>query len=547
MIKKVLKIDLIISTVLINIFSLALPIYVIQALTRYLSHGISETLYVLTVGTLFAVILELFLRNYRITALELDQKKDNSKTSNYFQKLSEINFEDKNLKLVQDLPQKLKKYRIQSSNNEISTLTSLLDSPFIIVHLAIIYLLSKTVFLLFILFVIISYALKALSSKAQSLEKSAFSNGRDKNNYFEKEFINNFQTLSLYADIKKYLKQFENQEKKINKTQKTYFSLLQKFDFNTSFIRSLLSMFVIFIACISIYEGEMEIGVLIALNIIIAKTFSPIISFYDLIKKINASQLDKDFDSLSKIYPIRDGKLTLKKSLGKIELRKVSLQYPEHQISVFEDFSLIFEPGSVTVITGKNGVGKSTLYRIITGIQKPDKGEILIDNINIEQIKQDIFKKQFISVPQEPSFFEGTIKENFSAVNEELSNDNIISAISNSNLGEFLGETEKGIDTFIDSKGSKFSLGIKKRLALARASLTNGSIVIFDEPTEGLDQEGANLYYKYLNEAMKLKKTIIILSHDKEIIKGADNIINLNNFSKPTIFSRSKLKNKTNE
>jgi len=547
MIKKVLKIDLIISTVLINIFSLALPIYVIQALTRYLSHGISETLYVLTVGTLFAVILELFLRNYRITALELDQKKDNSKTSNYFQKLSEINFEDKNLKLVQDLPQKLKKYRIQSSNNEISTLTSLLDSPFIIVHLAIIYLLSKTVFLLFILFVIISYALKALSSKAQSLEKSAFSNGRDKNNYFEKEFINNFQTLSLYADIKKYLKQFENQEKKINKTQKTYFSLLQKFDFNTSFIRSLLSMFVIFIACISIYEGEMEIGVLIALNIIIAKTFSPIISFYDLIKKINTSQLDKDFDSLSKIYPIRDGKLTLKKSLGKIELRKVSLQYPEHQISVFEDFSLIFEPGSVTVITGKNGVGKSTLYRIITGIQKPDKGEILIDNINIEQIKQDIFKKQFISVPQEPSFFEGTIKENFSAVNEELSNDNIISAISNSNLGEFLGETEKGIDTFIDSKGSKFSLGIKKRLALARASLTNGSIVIFDEPTEGLDQEGANLYYKYLNEAMKLKKTIIILSHDKEIIKGADNIINLNNFSKPTIFSRSKLKNKTNE
>ena len=547
MIKKVLKIDLIISTVLINIFSLALPIYVIQALTRYLSHGISETLYVLTVGTLFAVILELFLRNYRITALELDQKKDNSKTSNYFQKLSEINFEDKNLKLVQDLPQKLKKYRIQSSNNEISTLTSLLDSPFIIVHLAIIYLLSKTVFLFFILFVIISYALKALSSKAQSLEKSAFSNGRDKNNYFEREFINNFQTVSLYADIKKYLKQFENQEKKINKTQKTYFSLLQKFDFNTSFIRSLLSMFVIFIACISIYEGEMEIGVLIALNIIIAKTFSPIISFYDLIKKINTSQLDKDFDSLSKIYPIRDGKLTLKKSLGKIELRKVSLQYPEHQISVFEDFSLIFEPGSVTVITGKNGVGKSTLYRIITGIQKPDKGEILIDNINIEQIKQDIFKKQFISVPQEPSFFEGTIKENFSAVNEELSNDNIISAISNSNLGEFLGETEKGIDTFIDSKGSKFSLGIKKRLALARASLTNGSIVIFDEPTEGLDQEGANLYYKYLNEAMKLKKTIIILSHDKEIIKGADNIINLNNFSKPTIFSRSKLKNKTNE
>ncbi len=541
MLRKLFKIDLIVSTILINILSLALPLYVIQALTRYLNHGISDTLYVLTIGTFFALILELFLRNYRIISLEESQLNDNRKSNNYFQKLSEINFEDKKLSLIKDLPQRLKKYRVLSNNNEINIITSLLDSPFIIVHLIIIYLLSKPVFLLFILFIIIGYLLKIFSSKSQRIKQNKLNNDKDKNHYLEKDFLKNFQTISLYSDIDKYFKKFKEQEKKINKNQKSFFTLIQKFEFNTAFIRSLLSMLVIFVACISIYEGQMEIGVLIALNILIAKTFSPIINFYDLIKNMNYGDLDNDFNSLSKLYPKRNGKITLKKCNGKIELRKISLQYPEHKISIFENLSLKFEKGSITVVTGDNGIGKSTLFRIITGIQKPDKGEILIDNINIEQISQENFKNYFVSVTQEPIFLEGTIKENFLSINDGITDNNIVSAISRFNLDEYLGETEKGIETLIDNEGSKFSLGIKKRLALARASLTDGPIIIFDEPTEGMDREGSKIYYKYLNEAKKENKTIIILSHDKEIIKGANNIINLNHLKQPDFIFRNKL------
>jgi len=541
MLRKLFKIDLIVSTILINILSLALPLYVIQALTRYLNHGISDTLYVLTIGTFFAIILELFLRNYRIISLEESQLNDNRKSNNYFQKLSEINFEDKKLRLIKDLPQRLKKYRVLSNNNEINIITSLLDSPFIIVHLTIIYLLSKPVFLLFILFIIIGYLLKIFSSKRQRIKQNKLNNDKDKNHYLEKDFLKNFQTISLYSDIDKYFKKFKEQEKKINKNQKSFFTLIQKFEFNTAFIRSLLSMLVIFVACISIYEGQMEIGVLIALNILIAKTFSPIINFYDLIKNMNYGDLDNDFNSLSKLYPKRNGKITLKKCNGKIELRKISLQYPEHKISIFENLSLKFEKGSITAVTGDNGIGKSTLFRIITGIQKPDKGEILIDNINIEQISQENFKNYFVSVTQEPIFLEGTIKENFLSINNEITDNNIVSAISRFNLDEYLGETEKGIDTLIDNEGSKFSLGIKKRLALARASLTDGPVIIFDEPTEGLDREGSKIYYKFLNEAKKENKTIIILSHDKEIIKGANHIINLNHLKQPDFIFRNKL------
>ena len=183
MLNKILRFDLIVSTIFINIFSLALPLYVIQALTRYLNHGISETLYVLTIGTFFAIVLELFLRNYRIIALEAIQLKDNTRTINYFQKISEIDFENKNLKQIKDLPQRLKKYRIFSSNNEINNILNLLDSPFIIIHLIIIYLPSKAVFVLFILFIIISYLIKIFTFRKQIVNKKALNKYRDKNHY----------------------------------------------------------------------------------------------------------------------------------------------------------------------------------------------------------------------------------------------------------------------------------------------------------------------------------------------------------------------------
>lgn len=547
MLNKILRFDLIVSTIFINIFSLALPLYVIQALTRYLNHGISETLYVLTIGTFFAIVLELFLRNYRIIALEAIQLKDNTRTINYFQKISEIDFENKNLKLIKDLPQRLKKYRIFSSNNEINNILNLLDSPFIIIHLIIIYLLSKAVFVLFILFIIISYLIKIFTFRKQIANKKELNKYRDKNHYLEKSFLNEFHTISLYTSIKSYFKKFEEQEKKISQSQKRNFTSLQKIEFNQAFMKSLLTMFVIFIACISIYNGKMEIGVLIALNILIAKTYTPLINFYDLLNNINNSALDRDFNSLLELYPKRNGKIILKKCKGKIELKKITLQYPEHKIPIFENLSLKFESGSVTAITGENGIGKSTLFRIITGVQKPDVGEILIDDTNIEQIKQEHLNKNFVSVTQDPVFFEGTIRENLLSVNQSITDNDIISTIENFDLYKYLGKTENGIDTTIDFNTSKFSLGIKKRLGLARASLTNGSIIIFDEPTEGLDREGAKIYYKYLNEAKQKNKTIIILSHDNELIKGANNIINLNNLKKPDFISKNKFSKVKND
>ena len=117
-------------------------------------------------------------------------------------------------------------------------------------------------------------------------------------------------------------------------------------------------------------------------------------------------------------------------------------------------------------------------------------------------------------------------------MNNELTNNDIIKALSLSDLESFLGQSKEGINTKIKYRSQLLSLGIKKRLALARARLSKGKIIIFDEPTEGLDERGLNLFYNFFNQEIKSGKTLIIFSQDKNLVKIGHNIIDLN--KKPT-------------
>jgi ATP-binding cassette subfamily C protein LapB len=152
----------------------------------------------------------------------------------------------------------------------------------------------------------------------------------------------------------------------------------------------------------------------------------------------------------------------------------------------------------------------------------------------LEQIDQSWWTQQIVAVPQEPEFFDGSILSNLDLRGAKQSEGEIREALASVGLGKFVDESPEGLDTTLGNPGNKFNLGFRKRLALARASLTNGKLVIMDEPTEGLDATGSQLFYGYLNKAIKSAKTVVVLSHDPAIIKGAGTLVNLDD----TISSR---------
>ena len=106
----------------------------------------------------------------------------------------------------------------------------------------------------------------------------------------------------------------------------------------------------------------------------------------------------------------------------------------------------------------------------------------------------------------------------------------IFDALEKVGLQKFIDQSPNGVATNLSSDKLKYNLGFRKRLALARASLSSGNLILMDEPTEGLDKAGAKIFYDYLNECIGAQKTVVVLSHDPAIIKGAGTLINLDNY-----------------
>ena len=175
------------------------------------------------------------------------------------------------------------------------------------------------------------------------------------------------------------------------------------------------------------------------------------------------------------------------------------------------------------------------MFNLIAGTLAPSEGRALFDDVNAEQIDHDWWRGQLVAVPQEPEFFHDTIYNNLLSVNSNASSIDISKALSDVGLMSFINQTEDGLDTNLNSNKGQYNLGFRKRLALARASLSKGAIILMDEPTEGLDTAGAKIFYDFLNGSIVDRKTVIVLSHDPAIIRGASTLINLDTKPTPSI------------
>ena len=205
------------------------------------------------------------------------------------------------------------------------------------------------------------------------------------------------------------------------------------------------------------------------------------------------------------------------------------------ETKILNGISLSINAGETHAVMGPNGSGKTTLAKLLTGLLDPSRGQILAGGIDLQQIAPDWWRKQFIYLPQEPYFINGSIRENFNAFNPDLTAQEIRKLLVDVGLESLADENPGGLDQPVGKAGTNFSLGVRRRLALARALSHDGPLAILDEPTEGIDAIGASYVYRIMNEMVRNGKTIIACSHDREIIRGAHLFLDLNERPRPVI------------
>jgi ATP-binding cassette subfamily C protein LapB len=221
-----------------------------------------------------------------------------------------------------------------------------------------------------------------------------------------------------------------------------------------------------------------------------------------------------------------------------LEFRDVSYVLPGATTPLFESLSLNIKPGAILVIRGSNGTGKTTLTRLIAGILEPVRGNILADGLDLRQASSDWWRKQIVYLPQEPTLLNTSIRENLTILNAEINPQLFSRIITSAGLTNYLDESPLGLETQITDNGRNLSLGIRRRLALARALTTEGMLVVFDEPTEGMDNDGVSCIFSTMKDLATRGRTIVVVSHDPKIVRGAHVVIDLNAKPMPKVTER---------
>lgn len=210
--------------------------------------------------------------------------------------------------------------------------------------------------------------------------------------------------------------------------------------------------------------------------------------------------------------------------LGQIAYKQVSFAYPTRpDIQVMNKLDLSIKPGEKIALVGPSGSGKSTIIQLLMRFYEVDRGQILVDDQDIQQFDLHQYRKNIGIVPQEVILFGGSIRENIAYGKNNASFQEIREAAIKANALEFIESFPDGFETTVGERGVKLSGGQRQRIAIARAILKDPAILILDEATSSLDAESESLVQQALDELMK-NRTTIIIAHRLATIRKVDKI-----------------------
>lgn len=262
---------------------------------------------------------------------------------------------------------------------------------------------------------------------------------------------------------------------------------------------------------IKVIKNEITIGELIAFISYFAMVLSPVHTVLGILN--NLPKLKVSINRLNEILPDIQNTQNIS-SLTKdidIEFRNISFAY-ENSPLLFENFNLHIKNAEKIVLTGINGIGKSTLIDLLLNFIEPSKGEILLNNISIKTIDSETLQKNIGLVEQNPVIIATSLKENLQIAKKNTTVEELVLVLEKVGLKYWYENLPKGLDTILSEDGVSLSGGQKQRLSIARVILQNPSIIIMDEPTSSLDKNFVEIIDELIDTNFK-DSTKIIISH----------------------------------
>jgi len=520
--------QIILAAIMINFFSLGSSIFIMTVYDRVIPNNAVDSLIALCIGMLIVITFDFLLKYLRAYFIDTaGQNVDLKVAKGIFDRIMMLKLANQKGS-TGELVNTVREFETIRDFCTSATLATIVDVPFILLFLIVIWVIGGPIVLVPALAVplvfIVGFVIQPFLSR---FSKEGMQEGGSKQSILV-EMVSGLETLKTLGTDKLFHDRWENaveNHAKISLKSRMFSQVAINF---AASAQQITQVGIVAFGFILIMNGNLSIGGLIACVIIAGRCLAPLGQMANLLTRYNHAKsayttLDKlmmqENEDVSKRDFIRRHNIK-----GKIEFKNVVFKYPDQPVRVLDNVSFTLKPGEKIGVLGKVGSGKSTVLRLAAGLYEPEEGAVLIDDTDIRQIIPDDIRKSMAVVLQDVVLFSGSIKENLVMGHKEITDEDILHASEVSGVQDFLGNVPGGYDVRLRDRGDGLSGGQKQALAIARALARQAPIVMMDEPSSSMDTNSEMKLIARLKKELK-DRTFLIVTHRPSMLELVDKII----------------------
>jgi ATP-binding cassette subfamily C protein LapB len=521
---------IVISSVVINVLALTTPLVMLQIFDRILAKGSMETLTLIMGGALIAVAVESLVKILRShlsawIAARFEHKAMINVTSRMlemplheFEKTGPGAHND-HFKAIQSL----------KSFYSGQTFQHMMDIPFTLFYILVMIFISPWVGLLVLLgYVAFSWLIWREGFKHTKLVEEK-SQGDLRRTNFLVETLTNIHTLKSMTMEALMLRRYERLQENSAKSMQRLSYALDVAQHIGGVFSPLMSLLVIALGAYLVITNRLTTGELAACILLSGRSLAPI-QRLGLIwaRHQQEAVMSEDLAKLMVLPELtpESSFADHKKATGAIELHNVSYQFPGTDKPIFKNMSVNIKGGECIFIHSANGTGRTTLLHLLGGLINPTSGKVIVDQRDLLELGPEFAKKSIAYLPQRTQLFEGSLIDNISVFDRKRM-DEALDKADALKINGFVSKLPRGWDSPVgDAAADSMTPGFRQRIAIVRALANNPSIILFDDATAAVDNEGEKFVLEYL-QSVKGKKTIILVTQRPSIQKLADRVVTL--------------------
>ena len=520
--------DVLIASILINIFAIAAPMFTRLVYDKVVPNLAFETLWVLASGIFVVFLFDLLLKLMRSYFIDVAGKKsDILISSKLFSKVLGIRMEAKPAS-VGAFAKNLQEFESIREFFTSATIGSLIDLPFALMFLALIWLMAGN--LVFVpvvgVVILIIYALLIQGPLRRTIEEGSRLASQKYANLIES--LAGLETVKLFSAQSQFQFRWEEAVAHMANWNIKSRRITDSIQNTAGFVQQSTNVGMIIFGVYLIAEGELTMGGLIAATMLSGRAIGPLVQLSLLSTRYN--QAKSSMTLIEQVMSMPDeqeeGKRYIHRPIiqGHIALDKVTFHYPDSPVASIRDLTLNIKPGEKVAIIGRIGSGKTTLERLIMGLYKPTEGHVRIDDTDMEQLHHVDVRRNIGCVPQDSNLFYGSVRDNITLGRPLVDDRDVMDAANRAGVTAFTQQDPAGLERQVGEGGALLSGGQRQSIAIARAFLGRPPVLLMDEPTSAMDNR-SEMHIKHQLNQLLPSETLILITHKTSMLDIVDRVI----------------------